>query len=144
MARALGLSVAMLLAVAPAQATQTTSPPIVPPPSLPAACNGAEQRLIGAWVILDDGFFEEMAFSREADEPVFNSWLHHRPETYNWRWTVDNCSLTIADPSAEAGSDEPGLGPFHYSIVRVTPTRLVLRDVGDGTKSSYRRIPEAR
>jgi len=100
-----------------------------------APCNVREQTLVGAWEGIGKwAFFEQMSFEREGTNRHFDSWLHERPEISRGQWELQNCKLTIREPSGLTQS-------FTVSAIR---GRLSLSS-GDGkTTSSYRKIVERR
>ena len=63
-------------------------------------CNVDENTLKGAWLAANiHAPFEQMEFSTEGTQKVFNSWLHERPEITGGSWRLKNCHLHIAHPS---------------------------------------------
>jgi hypothetical protein len=100
-----------------------------------APCPAAEHEILGAWRhVSGPSFFEEIAFSRDADGRRFNSWLHARPETVNVPWTYEACTLRIApvgEPSA-----------WSFPDVRVRGNTLLLRESTDAEPWIFEGIPE--
>ena len=100
----------------------------------PAGCTVTESQILGAWATSGgEGFFEEFALELEGSKRVFNSWLHHRPDTLGASWTLRNCVLRIAGP------DSAHLA-FAYRVRAVTHRFLTLEDQEDHGRSRYRRI----
>jgi hypothetical protein len=95
-------------------------------------CSVAEAMVTGPWASVKGGSFEEFALEREGGKRVFNSWLHQRPEYSGGEWTLKDCRLTIRVESANAS--------FEYASVRVSGSRLYLREEGERTEAVYKRI----
>lgn len=107
------------------------SRPACPEPT--QTCAASPARLVGAWRLVSEGGpFEEMAFSADAG---FRSWLHQRPERFGARWRLDGCALRIQD--ADGGSAS------RYTLLKLEPNRLTLREAGEADTAVYRRIPGA-
>lgn len=96
-----------------------------------APCVARERDLIGAWQSRN-GPFEQMEFAKDDGKPVFNSWLHDRPEVSGGRWTFANCLLRITSASESANWD--------LEIISLSAVRMTLRERGERTMSIYRRI----
>ena len=95
-------------------------------------CKVTEKALSGAWAFdSGKGFFEEMAFSVENKQRVFNSWLHQRPEIFAATWKLEGCELTIM-PSNDMTN-------FNYTIVSLKKNKLRLRSE-DKEIGQYKRI----
>ena len=102
-------------------------------PAKPAKCPVSEEALLGAWSHVSGGFFEEMAFEREADTRRFDSWLHHRPEISDGRWRVEECTLHIEHSTAQ--------GPrFEFRLQRIRGDRLYLREPAGKGDAVYKRV----
>ena len=100
----------------------------------PARCTVTEKQILGAWVMSGgEGFFEEFALELEGGKRVFNSWMHHRPDTLGASWSLNNCVLRILGP------DRAHLA-FAYRVKSVTRRSLILEDEEDHGRSRYRRI----
>ena len=95
-------------------------------------CALTEAMVEGPWQSVRGGSFQEFALEREDGRRVFNSWLHQRPEYSGGEWTLENCRLTIRVESANAS--------FEYASVRVSGSRLYLREQGDKAEAVYKRI----
>lgn len=101
-----------------------------PCPEPPKRCVASPARLVGGWRLISEGGpFEEMAFAADAG---FRSWLHHRPERFGARWRLDGCVLLIRD--------EDGGAEDRYTLLKLEPNRLTLREAGEGDTAIYRRI----
>lgn len=97
-----------------------------------AKCSVTEEMLVGPWQSVKGGFFEEFALEREDGKRVFNSWLHQRPEYTGGEWTLKHCRLSIRIESANTS--------FEYASVRVSGSRLYLREEGRRAEAVYKRI----
>lgn len=96
-------------------------------------CDARQSDLVGAWHRSGvDGFFEQMAFSRDGERRVFDSWLHERPEFMDASWQLDGCRLTVVP------KDDADL-TFRLTILSLDRERLRFRDEGNGTTGTYRR-----
>ncbi len=99
------------------------------------ACNVTESSLEGAWQRANEaGFFEQMAFTKEGDLKVFNSWLHERPEISNGSWTLKDCVLKISNSSNRDFS-------FTYLVQHANKGKLEIKEHGESV-GKYRRIKE--
>ena len=97
-----------------------------------AGCPTAPTQLLGAWKSEKLGSFEEFALSQEEGAPVFQSWLHHRPDIFNARWTYHACQLNIVTHDTALDTS--------FTVVSVTSKRLVLIERGEKYQQVYRRI----
>ena len=60
-------------------------------------CNVSENTLKWAWLGANSHApFEQMEFSIEGKQKVFNSWLHERPEVMGGSWSLKRCRLSIS------------------------------------------------
>lgn len=97
-------------------------------------CNVDENLLKGAWLGANNhAAFEQMEFSIEGKQKVFNSWLHERPDFTNGKWSLENCNLHIAHAT------EPNL--TYDFTVRISRGKLELKEIGEPA-GKFRRIKD--
>jgi hypothetical protein len=95
-------------------------------------CNINERTLKGAWLAANDhAAFEQMEFSTESAQSVFNSWLHDRPEIMGGTWSLKHCNLRISHPT------EPNL-TYNFTV-RLNRGKLELKEEGSPV-GKFRRI----
>lgn len=100
-----------------------------------AACEVAEEQIIGSWTqVTKSGFFEEMAFEQDGKTRSFNSWLHQRPEIMGATWALNNCRLSI-------GSKDDKSLSFVFSVTVNKKGQLELKEEKDASVSRYKRVP---
>lgn len=101
-------------------------------------CSALEQALIGSWARSgDSAFFEEMRFSVDGQDHIFDSWLHQRPELFGASWRVEHCDLVVQPARGEFKA-------FQFSA-QVRGDTLTLRPTDDGedaTSATYHRIAD--
>lgn len=89
-------------------------------------CNVTEKIIHGAWLEANaDAPFEQMEFSVEGKQKVFNSWLHDRPEISNGSWSLQGCKLHIAHPTDDNLN-------YNFSV-RLNHGKLELKEKGAPT-----------
>lgn len=96
------------------------------------ACPVTETALIGNWMRVQDGDFEQFVLSHDKHGQAFASWLDHRPEMMG-TWTFKDCTLHVTDPHNAALS-------FDYRIKAFANSVLHLQEVNTGDDSRYKRI----
>ena len=95
-------------------------------------CNVDENTLKGAWLKANShAAFEQVEFSTEGTQKVFNSWLHDRPEMMGATWQLTRCNLRILHPT------EPNL-TYNFTV-RLTRGKLELKEKGSPA-GKFRRI----
>lgn len=101
-----------------------------------AKCGIDDTAVVGDWVQVKGGDFEEMALMIDHGDHGFMSWHHHQPE-FAGQWKVDDCVLSIWNANI------PSID-FRYRILKLQDETMYLDDVDSGDQSSYRRIKKAR
>lgn len=94
-------------------------------------CPAIEKDILGYWVRVKNGFFEEMSFSENGGSKGFSSWLHHRPEL-NGTWKFSNCTIQINDGSG-------GLN-FVFKIIKISDKEMQVFDDDEQKTAIYKRI----
>lgn len=93
------------------------------------SCFGYVDRVVGHWVAVKNGFFEEFVLSNDGNTKKFGSWRNHRPEIFG-DWTLNGCSLNIVGADASVN--------FDFIIKKVDKSKLQLINE-DGEDEAYRR-----
>lgn len=94
-------------------------------------CPAVEKDILGSWVRVKNGFFEEMSFYESNGSKDFSSWLHHRPEL-NGTWKFSNCIIQI-----DGGSG--GLN-FALKIQKISDKEMRVFDDDEQRTAVYKRI----
>jgi len=94
-------------------------------------CPVIEKDILGFWIRVKNGFFEEMSFSESNGSKDFSSWLHHRPEL-NGTWKFSNCVIQI-----DGGSG--GLN-FSLKIQKISDREMRVFDDDEQRTAVYKRI----
>ncbi len=89
--------------------------------------------LLGYW-LCESGDCPDEAVEFAANDGVhtYNSWLHDRPSAVDGRWSLDGTTLAI-----ECCEDIE----YHYTVVDVSETRLLLHDVDTPSEETILRRP---
>ncbi|MDM0056466.1 hypothetical protein [Variovorax fucosicus] len=88
--------------------------------------------LLGSWQS-GSGPFEQMAFSMDNGRPLFNSWLHDRPDVSGGSWQLTGCALRISSGRGDA--------QWNLEVATLSAKRLTVRERGQRKLTTYRRIP---
>lgn len=94
-------------------------------------CPVMDKDILGSWVRVKNGFFEEMSFSEEEGSKNFSSWLHHRPEL-NGTWKFVNCIIQI-----NGGSESLS---FELKIQQISDKEMRVFDDDEQKTAVYKRI----
>jgi len=94
-------------------------------------CPVIEKDILGFWIRVKNGFFEEMSFSESNGSKDFSSWLHHRPEL-NGTWKFSNCVIQI-----DGG---PGGLNFSLKIQKISDREMRVFDDDEQRTAVYKRI----
>jgi len=92
-------------------------------------CFGFINKIVGHWVAVRNGFFEEFLLSNDGNAKKFGSWRNRHPEIFG-NWTLNGCSLNIV--GADASVD------FDFIIKNVDKSKLQLINER-GEEEVYRR-----
>jgi uncharacterized protein len=94
-------------------------------------CPATDKNILGSWVRVKNGFFEEMSFSENDEIKNFSSWLHHRPEL-NGTWVFSNCSIQIEGASGGVS--------FVLKVLKMSDKEMQIFDEDEQKSAIYRRI----
>ena len=97
--------------------------------TLGVAAEDAQQLILGDWCAgPDPAFHETFSLTIEEERQVFASWLHERPAE-SGSWTLKKGILRIQTHAGQT---------YVYSVVRLTPTKLVLQQDGQAAETYVR------
>lgn len=94
-------------------------------------CPAIDKDILGSWVRVKNGFFEEMSFSENDGSKEFSSWLHHRPEL-NGTWKFSNCTIQINGGSGSLN--------FAFKILKISDKEMQVFDDDEQKTAVYKRI----
>ncbi|CAN5870163.1 hypothetical protein BH11PSE12_BH11PSE12_27600 [soil metagenome] len=91
-----------------------------------------ENSLLGSWVRVKNGFFEEMNFSIRQEKKVFLSWIHHRPEM-SGTWGFSQCVIAIQNTGNETLQ-------FDVKVQKIVKDKLYVVDTESNLNAVYKKI----
>ena len=99
-----------------------------------ANCGVTERSILGDWEAESRAApFELMAFERDGERGIFNSWVHERPDYMRASWTLKDCLIRVKH------SDDRRLD-MNFSIVKASVNKLTLREVNGKQVFAYKRV----
>ncbi len=99
-------------------------------------CLFKDNYLMGSWMRIKGGFFEEMSFSVDNETNVFFSWIDHHPEMAG-TWMVSQCRIQIISNSDEKMQ-------FDFKVKKIEKDKLYIFDSETNMNAIYKKIQISR